>query len=48
MYYITTPTSYELVIKGVRTGDFEQRSAWENPFMGAIAEQKIELLLGQL
>ncbi len=48
MHYVTTPTSYELVIKGVRTGDFEQRSTWENPFMGAIAEWKIKLLLGQL
>jgi hypothetical protein len=46
--YITTPTSFELVIKGVRTGDFEQRSTWENPFMSAIAQHKIKLLLGQI
>jgi hypothetical protein len=48
MRYVTTPTTFELVIKGVRTGDLEQRSTWENPFMGAIAQRRIELLLGQI
>lgn len=48
IHYVRTPTSYVLVIRGVRTGDVGERSGWESPLMGAIARRKIELQLGQL
>jgi hypothetical protein len=48
IHYVRTRSAYELVIRGVRTGDPTERSGWEGPLMGAIAQRKIKLLLGQL
>jgi hypothetical protein len=40
--------SFEVVLEGVRVGDAEQRNGWESPFIGAIADRKIRVLLGQM
>ena len=39
---------YALVIRGVRTGDNAERSSWEAPLLGALAERKVRVLVGQL
>ena len=41
-------SSFEVVIEGVRVGDRAQRNGWESPFIGAIAERNIRVLLGQM
>jgi hypothetical protein len=48
VHYMRTTNGFELVIKGVRTGDIEQRNGWESPFLGVLAQHKIMLLLGQM
>jgi hypothetical protein len=46
--FVSTRTAYALVIRGVRTGDNAERSAWEAPLLGALAKRKVALLVGQL
>jgi hypothetical protein len=36
------------VIEGVRVGHAEQRNGWESPFIAAVADRNIRVLLGQM
>ena len=40
--------AYVLVIRGVRTGDNAERSSWEAPLLGALAEREVRVLVGRL
>jgi hypothetical protein len=39
---------YEYVLRGVRTGDIEDRSGWESKLLGTISAHRITLELGQV
>ncbi len=48
VHFAWVDDSFEVVLEGVRVGDREQRNGWESPFIGAIADRNIRVLLGQM
>jgi hypothetical protein len=46
--FVRRDRMYEYVMRGVRTGDVEDRSGWESQLLGTISAHKISLKLGQI
>jgi len=47
-HFVRGGGAYALVIRGVRTGDNAERSSWEAPLLGVLAERRVRVLVGQL
>ena len=48
VHFVSNGSTFEVVIEGVRVGDPEDRNGWESPFIGAIANHNIRVLVGQM